>query len=39
MPEIADLNIAVNDLEEPAFYARRIWYNWGLWAIPFKVPF
>ena len=31
IPAIADLHIAVDTLEEPAFYARNIWYNWGLW--------
>ncbi|MCL2120069.1 MAG: DUF4838 domain-containing protein [Planctomycetaceae bacterium] len=38
VPEIADLHIAVDDLEEPAFYARRIWYNWGLWGYN-EVPY
>jgi len=31
VPRIADLRIAVDAREQPSFYARRIWYNWGLW--------
>ncbi len=31
IPSVAHLKIAVNDRQRPAFFARRIWYNWGLW--------
>jgi len=31
VPPPADLKIAVERRESPAFLARRIWYNWGLW--------
>ncbi|MDB6155358.1 MAG: hypothetical protein JWL90_3811 [Chthoniobacteraceae bacterium] len=31
VPETRELAIAVETLESPSFYARRIWYNWGLW--------
>ena len=31
VPRLNDLSIAVEDREQPSFYARRIWYNWGLW--------
>lgn len=30
-PKAGDLRIAVDDRQSPSFYARRIWYNWGLW--------
>ena len=39
VPEIADLHIAIDEFQEPSFYARRIWYNWGLWEyndIPYR---
>ncbi len=31
VPPAGDLSIAVAVSEHPAFAARRIWYNWGLW--------
>ena len=31
LPAPGDLAIAVDVRERPAFNARRIWYNWGLW--------
>ena len=31
VPAAADLRLAVDVAEHPAFAARRIWYNWGLW--------
>lgn len=31
VPRVPDLAIAVDTLQTPAFLARRIWYNWGLW--------
>ncbi|MBA3700000.1 MAG: DUF4838 domain-containing protein [Planctomycetes bacterium] len=31
VPPAGDLRIAVDVTEHPAFAARRIWYNWGLW--------
>jgi len=31
IPKARDLKLAVNANERPDFYARRIWYNWGLW--------
>jgi hypothetical protein len=31
VPSKADPSIAVDAAESPAFAARRIWYNWGLW--------
>ena len=31
VPPAGDLGIAVDVAEHPAFAARRIWYNWGLW--------
>jgi len=31
VPPPADLKIAVDRRESPAFLARRIWYDWGLW--------
>jgi len=31
LPSPDDLTIAVDVMEHPAFAARRIWYNWGLW--------
>lgn len=31
VPAPGDLRIAVDVTEHPAFAARRIWYNWGLW--------
>ncbi|MBS3763857.1 MAG: DUF4838 domain-containing protein, partial [Planctomycetes bacterium] len=30
VPRKDDLSIAVNCTESPDFYARRIWYNWGM---------
>ena len=38
IPKIADVKIAADDFEEPAFYARKIWYNWGLWGYN-EVPY
>lgn len=31
VPPAGDVRIAVDVTEHPAFAARRIWYNWGLW--------
>lgn len=31
IPSAKDLSIEVDVRERPAFLARRIWYNWGLW--------
>ena len=31
VPETRELAIEVNVRESPSFFARRIWYNWGLW--------
>ena len=31
IPPVSDLKLAVDANERPDFYARRIWYNWGLW--------
>ena len=31
VPSTPALSIAVEARESPSFYARRIWYNWGLW--------
>jgi hypothetical protein len=31
IPNADHLAIAVDDRQSPSFYARRIWYNWGLW--------
>ena len=31
VPESRELAIAVDAQESPSFYARRIWYNWGMW--------
>ena len=31
IPNVSHLKIAVDDRQSPSFYARRIWYNWGLW--------
>jgi hypothetical protein len=31
VPPPGDLKIAVDTRQSPSFYARRIWYNWGLW--------
>lgn len=31
LPAPRDLAIAVDERCRPAFHARRIWYNWGLW--------
>ena len=30
-PALRTLKIAVDERQSPSFYARRIWYNWGLW--------
>ena len=31
VPHAPDLRLTVAVRESPAFYARRIWYNWGFW--------
>jgi hypothetical protein len=31
VPSPRDLSIAVDVRARPAFHARRVWYNWGLW--------
>ncbi len=31
VPETRELKIEVDAKESPSFYARRIWYNWGMW--------
>ncbi len=31
VPRREDLWLTVDALEKPDFFARRIWYNWGLW--------
>lgn len=31
VPERENLSLAVDSKEKPDFFARRIWYNWGLW--------
>ncbi len=31
VPKPGDLRIALEVRASPAFYARRIWYNWGFW--------
>ncbi len=31
VPLLPRMSIAVDCRETPAFHARRIWYNWGLW--------
>jgi hypothetical protein len=31
IPERRDLTVDLDVREAPAFAARRIWYNWGLW--------
>ena len=31
VPSTPQLSIAVDEQTAPDFYARRIWYNWGLW--------
>lgn len=31
IPSVPHLKIAIEDRQSPSFYARRIWYNWGLW--------
>ncbi|HYG76466.1 MAG TPA: DUF4838 domain-containing protein [Planctomycetota bacterium] len=31
IPQSEDLKIALDSRESPSFYARRIWYNWGMW--------
>lgn len=31
VPRVGRLAIDVNETQAPSFYARRIWYNWGLW--------
>ncbi len=31
IPPVHDLKLAIDVRESPDFYARRIWYNWGLW--------
>src|SRR5688572_16288220 len=39
LPSARDLSIAVDSRESPAFHARRIWYNWGLWGyndVPYR---
>ena len=39
VPPPSDLKIAIDDRQSPSFYARRIWYNWGLWGyndVPYR---
>lgn len=31
VPPPRDLRVAMHVRQRPSFYARRIWYNWGLW--------
>lgn len=31
IPAPQDLSVTVDASENPDFYSRRIWYNWGLW--------
>ncbi|HTN76494.1 MAG TPA: DUF4838 domain-containing protein [Pirellulaceae bacterium] len=31
IPHVTELSFAIDAHEAPAFHARRIWYNWGLW--------
>src|SRR5207249_5010348 len=31
IPSIPNLKISIDTAQAPAFHARRIWYNWGLW--------
>lgn len=31
VPRNPDLTIRLDVVEQPSFYARNIWYNWGLW--------
>ena len=31
VPSEPSVALSVDTLEQPDFYARRIWYNWGLW--------
>ena len=31
VPVLPRMSIAIDCRETPAFHARRIWYNWGLW--------
>jgi hypothetical protein len=38
VPNSPSLKIAVDTTESPSFYARRIWYNWGLWGYN-EVPY
>ncbi len=32
VPSTKDLRLAIDVKEQPAFYARKIWYGWGNWA-------
>lgn len=39
IPHTEDLKIAIDTRESPSFYARRIWYNWGMWGyndVPYR---
>ncbi len=39
VPETRELAIDVDVRESPSFFARRIWYNWGLWGyndVPYR---
>ncbi len=39
VPSTPSLSIAVDESQRPAFHARRIWYNWGLWGyndVPYR---
>lgn len=38
VPSSPSLSIAVDETQRPAFHARRIWYNWGLWGYN-EVPY
>lgn len=38
VPSSPDLAITVDVREKPDYYARRIWYNWGLWGYN-RVPY
>jgi hypothetical protein len=31
VPPPRDLSISLDEKQSPAFHARRIWYNWGMW--------
>jgi len=31
VPKLGQIEISLDERQSPSFYARRIWYNWGLW--------